>query len=98
MSTQRVRTARKAVQRKDAGSGFFVYIGPTLRGVIEHGRVFFGSREDADRAAARACAHEPLIRQLIVPGETLAEDRLKVKTPGTALYEFNKRVAGTVRR
>lgn len=45
-------------------------------------------------AAAAAIEKYPLIKTLIVSGEKLPEARLKVKTPGNALYKNYQRVAG----
>ncbi len=67
-------------------SGFYVYIGPSLRGLIRNGQVFRGSRAKALREAAEAVRAEPLVRRLIVSGDALPEARRKVKTPGNALY------------
>lgn len=91
----RRKQAKRPAPRKKAGgnaSGFYCYIGPSIRGVIQTGTVYVGTREDALSAAQRAVELAPLIKTLIVPGDTLADDRIKVKTPGTALYQNYRRV------
>ena len=71
-----------------AGGGYCCYIGPSIPGLIRNGAVFRGSLKDA-------CAQaEPLVKTLIVSSETLPGDRLKVKTPGNALYVNYRRIAG----
>lgn len=75
--------------------GFSVYLGPSIRGVIQSGTIFPGPREKAVAALPAAVEKYPLIPALIVTGETLAEDRVKVKTPGNLLYvNYNRLAAG----
>ncbi len=74
--------------------GFSVYLGPSIRGVIQSGMVFNGSKDKAIASFAAAVEKHPLIAKLIVPGETLAEDRVKVKTAGNLLnVQYNKLLA-----
>jgi hypothetical protein len=63
-----------------------VYLGPTLRGVIQTGTVYPGAREDTKQRLASVIAKYPQIAQLIVSDKTLVQDRVKIKTPGNALY------------
>ena len=87
------KSKAKAVKPDAESAGFYCYIGPSIRGLIQSGTVYMGTREDALKAAAAAIERRPLIRTLIVPGETLAADRIKVKTPGSALFVNYRRVA-----
>lgn len=84
--------------KKDADkrceAGFWCYIGPTLPGLIQHGAIFQGNREKALQAAAEAIKKRPAVKSLIVSGDSLPMDRLKAKTPGTALYENCRKAAG----
>lgn len=82
-----------AEQREGNSSGFYCYIGPGMTGVIQHGAIFLGTRADALKAAAAAIKRQPLVKTLIVSGDTLPEARRKVKTPGTALYANFKKIA-----
>lgn len=75
-------------------SGIYCYIGPSLRGLIKNGDIFRGSRAKALKAAAAAIEAQPLVKTLIVSGDALPAARLKVKTPGNALYKNYQRVAG----
>ncbi len=82
-------------QKESAGDsgGFCVYLGPSIRGVIQSGAVFKGTKEDIIALLPAAVSVAPLIAKLIVPGETLAEDRIKVKTAGNLLnVNYNKLV------
>ena len=62
--------------------------------LIRNGAVFRGSLKDACAQAEAAIEAEPLVKTLIVSSETLPGDRLKVKTPGNALYVNYRRIAG----
>lgn len=75
-------------------AGFYCYIGPGITGLIQHGAIYRGTRQAALSAAARAIKQQPLVKTLIVPGDKLPEARLKVKSPGSALYQNYRRVAG----
>ena len=79
---------------KRCEAGFWCYIGPTLPGLLQHGAILRGSRAEAWQAAAAAIEKQPLGKSLIVSGDSLPLDRLKAKTPGTALYENCRKVAG----
>lgn len=64
----------------------YCYIGPNIRGYLHTGQVFRGEREDILRELAEAVGKYPLIKTLLIPGESLATARLKVKEPGTGHY------------
>lgn len=82
-------------KREANASDIYCYIGPSLRGLIKHGDIFRGSRAKALKAAAAAIEAQPLVKTLIVSGDALPAARLKVKTPGNALYaNYNKIAAG----
>lgn len=74
-------------------AGFCVYIGPTILGVIQSGTIYPGDREKALAAIAPAVELHPTIAHLVVTGDTLPEDRIKVKTPGNLLYVQYKQLA-----
>lgn len=75
-------------------SGFSCYIGPTLKGLIQTGTIYRGTRRDALNKAAEAIAARPLVKTLIVPGDMLSEARVRVKTPGNILYANYQKLAG----
>ena len=75
-------------------SGFYIYIGPNIKGLIQTGTIYRGSRTHALRAAAAAVKAHPKVKSLIVAGDALPEARLKVKTPGNALYANYQKLAG----
>jgi len=92
-SSSKNQTASKNNPANEAG--FCVYLGPTFMGVIQNGTVIRGTKEEAMAALNTAIAKYPLIATMIVPGDTLVEDRIKVKTPGNWLYvNYHRLLAG----
>jgi len=84
-----------AAPRADVNrSGFYVYIGPNIKGLVQTGTIYRGDRANAYRAAARAIEEHPLVKALIVSGDALPQARLRVKTPGNALYANYQKLAG----
>lgn len=75
-------------------SGFYIYIGPSIRGLIWTGTIFRGTREEACRRAEAVIEQQPLVKSLIVSGDALPEARMKVRTPGNALYANYNKLAG----
>ena len=75
-------------------SGFYIYIGPNIKKHIQTGTIYRGTRAHALKQAAAAIEAHPLVKTLIVSGDALPEARIKVKTPGNALYANYKKLAG----
>ena len=92
-ATEKMAGAKQGKAERNE-SGFYCYVGPNLKGLIQTGTVYKGTREDALAKAEEAIAKQPLVKRLIVSGDALPEARLKVKTPGNALYaNYQKLVA-----
>ena len=79
-------TKEKKAEAPKKAEGFFVYLGPSIRGVIQTATIFTGSREEVEEFLAGPIERYPRISRLLVSGDTLPEDRVKVKTPGNGLY------------
>ena len=79
-------TKEKKAEAQKQEPGFFVYLGPSIRGVIQTATIFTGTREEVEETLAGPIERYPRIKRLLVSGETLPEDRVKVKTPGNGLY------------
>jgi len=75
-------------------SGFYIYIGPNIKGLIQTGTIYRGDRANAHKVAAAAIEKQPKVKTLIVSGDALPEARLKVKVPGNILYANYKELAG----
>lgn len=67
-------------------SGFYIYIGPNIAGLIRSNAIYRGNRENALAVAREAITKYPLIKTLIIPGDSLPTARLKIKTAGNALH------------
>lgn len=87
-----VETKQEKPERVNA-SGFYMYIGPNLKKLIQTGTVYRGTRRNALTKAADAIKAEPLVKTLIVSGDELPEARRKVKTPGNVLYANYQKLA-----
>jgi hypothetical protein len=72
---------------------FCVYLGPSVFGVIQNGTIYKGTRQEVLINLADALTKHPQIATLIVTDKTLATDRVKIKTPGNALYIVNQQFA-----
>ena len=79
-----VNKEKKAAPVKE--TGFFVYLGPSIRGVIQTATLYEGTKAEVEEFLAGPIERYPRIKRLLVSGETIAEDRIKVKTPGNGLY------------
>lgn len=79
-----VNKEKKAAPVKE--TGFFVYLGPSIRGVIQTATIYEGTKAEVEEFLAGPIERYPRIKRLLVSGETIAEDRIKVKTPGNGLY------------
>lgn len=79
-----------------ANSGSFcVYLGPSIMGVIQRGTIYNGSKKATLSALSDVIEKFPLVKSLIVSDKTLADDRIKVKTPGNLLYvNYHKLISG----
>lgn len=89
------KTAKTKVVEKPAvdPSGFCVYIGPSIRGVIQSGTIYGKSLEETKEFLAPAIEKYPLIGKLISTDKTIAEDRIKVKTAGNLLNVYYTKLA-----
>ena len=87
-----VQTEREKPEQNK--SGFYIYIGPNLKKLIQTGTIYRGTRAEALARAAEAIKAQQLVKTLIVSGDALPTARLKVKTPGNVLYANYQKLAG----
>lgn len=78
---------------KTAPESFFVYLGPSIRGSVQKGAILPGSREAVEKQLESTIARYPLVKNLLIPGSAIAEDRAKVKKPGELLNRFYTKLA-----
>lgn len=69
------KTSKNAVKDDD---GVFVYIGPTVRGIIQNGSIYRGTRKGVLAKLAFAINKYPKIERLLVRDTELAEAREKI--------------------
>ena len=79
-------------------ASFFMYLGPSILGVIQKASIYSGTREDVEKLLAPAIAKFPRIRALLISGETISVDRVNVTKPGTRLYAEYHRLVNEVRK
>lgn len=89
---QAVEVKQEKAERNE--SGFYCYIGPNLKNLIQTGSIYRGTRRQALAKAAEAIKAQPLVKTLIVSGDALPTARIKVKTPGNVLYANYQKLAG----
>lgn len=89
-------TVAQAGQEKPESnkSGFYCYIGPNLKRLIQTGTIYQGTRAKAEAQAAGAIQAQPLVKTLIVSGDTLPAARVRVRTQGNVLYANYQKLAG----
>jgi len=79
------------VKKEAEKPSFFVYLGPSIRGQIQFGAIFNGSREDVEKKLSLQIEKFPRIRRLLVSDLTISDDRINVTKPGTRLNAEYKR-------
>jgi len=75
----------------------FIYIGPTTKGLIEN-TIVKGTRKSVEDYLKDVVAEIPQIKMLIVPTESLATNRAKVKQAGTLLNKYYNDVLSLSRK
>lgn len=80
----------------EAKKEFCMYLGPNIPGVIQTARVFCGSKHEVCQELADTIEKYPGVKELIISGSRLAEDRVKIATPGTLLNDAYIKLAKSV--
>lgn len=95
-SPGKARMTAAAATVPESEKEFFVYLGPSIRGLIQNGDIFKGGREKAMADAKPAIDRFPLIEKVLIPGAELYKVRVQIKTQGTALYAYNRKLQAQV--
>lgn len=66
-------------------SGIFVYIGPTIRGVVQNGSIFRGTETEIINNIAAPAERKAHIKRLIVRDAELHTAKEKLKTGGNSI-------------
>lgn len=77
----------KTEDRKAAAktSGVFLYLGPTIRGIIQRGSIYRGTREEVVAKLAPAISKYPEIEKLIFADKEVGAAAMKIKSAGNYL-------------
>lgn len=75
-------------------AAFFMYMGPTILGVIQNASIY----TEKDQALEAAIAKFPRIKALLIPDDRIAEDRINVTKPGTRLYAEYHRLVNELKK
>lgn len=86
-------TSKPNKKPADDPGRFCVYIGPSIRGVIQSNTIFPGTKPEVEKRLTDAIERYPLIAKLISPDKTFAEDRIKVNTAGNVLNVYYNKLA-----
>ncbi len=78
-------------------SGIYFYIAPAIRPLIHKNAVFRGTKSEALALAKEAIDRYPLVKTLIIPGDSFPAARLKVQQPGNALYMNYQKLLNAVK-
>ena len=70
---------------KTTNDGIFVYLGPSVRGVIQNGSIFRGTREQVIKNLHAAIEKYPKIERLIVEDVDLAAAKEKLRKSGNSV-------------
>ncbi|MBR6873025.1 MAG: hypothetical protein IKN17_05925 [Ruminococcus sp.] len=66
-------------------NGIYVYVGPSIKGVIQEGTIYHGSLDKIHRKLAAAIEKYPKIARLIVKDTELSAARAEIRKGGTSL-------------
>lgn len=66
-------------------NGIYVYVGPSIRGVIQNGSIYRGSRESVAEFLGPAIEKFPMIKRLVVRDTEIAEAREKINHGNNSL-------------
>ncbi|MBQ8208113.1 MAG: hypothetical protein IJZ89_05210 [Clostridia bacterium] len=77
----------KTIKKTDTAreDGIFVYIGPSIRGVIQNGSIFRGTKDEVLEKNSAALAFCPKIERLIVSDSEIMSAKKKIKEGGNSV-------------
>jgi uncharacterized protein (UPF0333 family) len=81
------KSTKKSANAQTEEPGVFVYIGPSIRGVIQESTIMEGKQSEIKAHLHAVVERYPQVSTLIVPIESLAECRREIKNNGTLLHK-----------
>ena len=73
--TEQPEQAEQGGQNAAAESRVWVYLGPSIRGVVSNGRIYFGSKAEIIESFGEKLKDYPQIERLIVADQTLQRQK-----------------------
>ncbi len=75
--------------------GVFIYLGPSIRGVIQKGSIYRGTRESVLSSIAFAIEKYPQIERLIVADNAIVSAKQKIAVGGNSLSKAYRELSDT---
>lgn len=75
--------------------GVFIYLGPSIRGVIQKGSIYRGTRESVLSSIAFAIEKYPQIERLIVADNAIVSAKQKIAVGGNSLSNAYRALSDT---
>lgn len=75
--------------------GVFIYLGPSIRGVIQNGSIYRGTRESVLSSIAFAIEKYPKIERLIVADNEIVSAKQKIAVGGNSLSNAYRTLSDT---
>lgn len=75
--------------------GVFIYLGPSIRGVIQKGSIYRGTRESVLSSLAFAIEKYPKIERLIVADNEIVSAKQKIAVGGNSLSNAYRELSDT---
>lgn len=79
-----VKTLKKNTAPEER-SGIFVYIGPSIRGIIQNGSIFRGTKKEVLAKNTAAIEFCPKVERLIVADSEILSAKKKIKEGGNTV-------------
>ncbi len=78
--------------KTDDIKGVFVYLGPTIRGIVTNGMIIFGTKADVFERLSGGLEKYPLIAKLVFRDKNVAAAREKISNKTGSVYVAYKRL------
>ena len=75
--------------------GVFIYLGPSIRGVIQKGSIYRGTRESVLSSIAFAIEKYPKIERLIIADSEIVSAKKKIAVGGNSLSSAYRELSDT---
>ena len=73
-------------------TGVYIYLGPTIHGMIWHGTIFYDTYQNVIEKNAAAIQKAPSIKKLIIKDSEVIEAKRLLKEGGNSLRNTKKKI------